>query len=91
VAPALPRQLRQFTQQFKPDVFMALGARRKSLSANQSDLMGQAVLRVDYAVDPALGDRVRALIEICHAGCAPEKRIAFRDFLLKVIDARPID
>jgi hypothetical protein len=45
--------------------------------------MGQAVLRVDYAIDPALGDCIRALIEICHAGCAPEKRIGFRDFLLK--------
>src|SRR5689334_22913253 len=59
---------------------MALAAGRESLSANQGDLMGQAMLRVDHAVDPALGDRLRALIEVCHTGCAPEKRSCLSGF-----------
>lgn len=71
---------------------MALGARRECLPGNQGDLMGQAMLRVNYAVDSALGNHISALVEVRHAGCAPEKRgLSFRESRLKVIDARARD
>ena len=57
---ALPLQIRQLAYQFKPDIFMALGARRKGLSSNQGDLMGKAMLCVIHAVDSTPGNRVRA-------------------------------
>jgi hypothetical protein len=55
-------QARQHANQFEADGFMAFGARWKSLSGNQRYLMGQAMLRVNDAIDPAVRDGVRAFV-----------------------------
>jgi hypothetical protein len=63
IASPFTRQVRQFADQLKPHFFMALAARRKDLAGNQSDFMGQPVLGVNDAVDPADRNSLRALVE----------------------------
>jgi hypothetical protein len=83
-------QLRQFTDEFKPDLFMALAARRKGLSADQRYLMGQAMLRVNHAINSAFRDDGWAFKKFSH------KRVHFwpknlsGDRNLLLIDAIPI-
>ena len=54
-------QFGQFAHQFEPDLFMALGARRKNLSPNERYFVRQPMLRVNDPVNSAFGDDVRAL------------------------------
>jgi hypothetical protein len=56
-------QIRQFTYKFKPHLFMALTARRESLSPDQRYLMGQAMLRVSHAINSAFGNDGRAFVK----------------------------
>jgi hypothetical protein len=62
-ATSIARQFRQFTDQFKPDFFMAAGTRRKNLSPQQRYFVGQTMLRVNHTVYSAFRDGVRALVK----------------------------
>jgi hypothetical protein len=58
VAAPFARQPRQFSDEFKPDLFMAPGTRRKNLSPEQRYFVGQAMLRMNHPVDSAFRDGV---------------------------------
>ena len=66
MAAAFAFQFRQFTDEFKPDLFMALAARREGLSPDKRNLMGQAMLCVKHAIDSAFGDNGRAFEKLGH-------------------------
>jgi hypothetical protein len=59
-------QLRQFTDKFEPDLFMALAARREGLSPDQRYLMGQAMLRMNHAINSAFRDDGGAFKKLAH-------------------------
>jgi hypothetical protein len=59
-------QVRQFTHKFKPDLFMALAARRKSLSPDKRNLMRQPMLCMKHTINSAFGDDGRAFEKLGH-------------------------
>lgn len=66
MATAFALQFRQFTDEFKPDLFMALAARGEGLSPDKRNLMRQAMLCVKHAIDSAFGDDGRAFEKLGH-------------------------
>jgi hypothetical protein len=63
IAAPFALQLRQFTDEFKPDFLMALSTGREYLSSKQRYFVRQTMLRMSHSVDSAFRDGFRALVK----------------------------
>lgn len=66
VTAPLAFQIGQIADELKPDLFMALAARREGLSPDQSYLVWQAMLRVNHTIYSAFGNDGRAFKKLSH-------------------------